>query len=144
MRLGVRGWRASTWALTHLVLRFEVKAYAYQNAAWRYACRPLTVQSYSYMSSCCSPRVGDKRSLSMTSSSTMLQSLSPSSHTSCDSIVPATACVRCLGEGSVWARPSKKARAQRKREMEAAKRRASEEEMAAKPMHYRLRHHRGL
>ena len=62
----------------------------------------------------------------MTSASTMLQSSSPSSHLSCDSIVPATACVRCRGEGSVRARPSKKARAQRKREMEAAKRRASE------------------
>ena len=145
MRLSAGGWRASTWALSHLAIRGggeTTHAYAYQCAAssYSYACssaaggqRDRVRPSYRYMSSSSgSPRVGDKRRLSTisTPSSLAMSSSSEQAHPpSCisrDVVVPATACVRCRGEGSVRARPSKKARAQRKREMEAAKRRASE------------------
>jgi len=145
MRLSAGGWRASAWALSHLATRGgTTRAYSY---TYVYACvagqhrdRPLATntrtrtrtciaRSYRYMSSSGnsigSPRVGDKRRLSTASPLTM----SPSEQTQTGiprGIVPATACVRCRGEGSIRARPSKKARAQRKREVEAAKRRASE------------------
>ena len=146
MRLSAGGWRASAWALSHLAIRGGGETtHAYASSSASYACssaaaggqRDRVRPGYRYMSSSSgSPRVGDKRRLSIStpSSSLAMSSSSEQAHTpSCrptsisrDVVVPATACVRCRGEGSVRARPSKKARAQRKRDMEAAKRRASE------------------
>mmetsp|Transcript_16525 Transcript_16525/g.35967 ORF Transcript_16525/g.35967 Transcript_16525/m.35967 type:complete len:671 (+) Transcript_16525:191-2203(+) len=73
------------------------------------------------------PTSGQRRDSSVVSiqrMSTSLHAGTKRSRTSMSAMdfVEATACSRCRGEGSVRARPSKKARAQRKRDLEAAKR----------------------